>query len=123
MNIEDSRAKTIYRNEVNGKILYSMGLSHKKQDGSWENGYINCRFPKDADIPNKTKIMVVNAWLDFYTKDKVTHPYIFVNKYEIIEETKDKEMTLEEIGVPDNYKTEYEEKDNSVQLSDSDLPF
>ena len=34
-----------------------------------------------------------------------------------------KEQTLEDIGVPDNYKTEYEEKEPSVHLEDSDLPF
>lgn len=119
MNIEDSRAKIIYRNEVNGKVLYSIGISHKKQDGSWENGYMSCRFPKDADIPNKTKIMIVSAWLDFYNKDKVTHPYIFINKYEIVEEKE--EGKQDNIQVPQNVKTDYQEED--IQLTDADLPF
>lgn len=38
-------------------------------------------------------------------------------------EEKQEEPTLEEIGVPDNYTTEYEEADNSVKLNDNDLPF
>ena len=109
MNIESDKEKTIYRNEVNGKALYSIGLSHKKQDGSWENGYMTCRFPKDADIPNKTKIKIVNAWLDFYTKDKVTHPYIFINKYEIVND-----------DLPQNTKSKYS-NDSDVQLTDEDI--
>lgn len=112
MNIEDSREKTIYRNEVNGKILYSIGISHKKQDGSWENGFISCRFPKEADIQNKQKIMIVQGWLDFYVKDRVTHPYIFINKYELVEDE----------NVPQNVKSEYDEK-SDIQLADADLPF
>lgn len=109
MNIESDKEKTIYRNEVNGKALYSIGLSHKKQDGSWENGYMTCRFPKDADIPNKTKIKIVNAWLDFYIKDKVTHPYIFINKYEIVND-----------DLPQNTKSKYS-NDSDVQLTDEDI--
>ena len=112
MNIEDSRAKTIYRNEVNGKALYSIGISHKKQDGNWENGFISCRFPKDADIQNKQKIMIVQGWLDFYIKDKKTYPYIFINKYEIVQENKQ--------DVPQNVKTDYS-KDSDIQLTDDDI--
>ena len=109
MNIECDKEKTIYRNEVNGKALYSIGISHKKQDGSWENGYMTCRFPKDADIPNKTKIKIVNSWLDFYIKDKVTHPYIFINKYEIVND-----------DLPQNTKSKYS-NDSDVQLTDEDI--
>lgn len=109
MNIECDKEKTIYRNEANGKALYSIGLSHKKQDGSWENGYMTCRFPKDADIPNKTKIKIVNSWLDFYIKDKVTHPYIFINKYEIVND-----------DLPQNTKSKYS-NDSDVQLTDEDI--
>ena len=113
MNIEDSRAKTIYRNEVNGKALYSIGISHKKQDGTWENGYMTCRFPKDADIQNKQKIMIVQGWLDFYLKDKVTHPYIFINKYEIVQENKQ--------DIPQNVKSEYDDIKSDIQLTDEDI--
>lgn len=113
MNIEDNRTKTIYRNDVNGKALYSIGISHKKQDGTWENGYMNCRFPKDTDIPNKTKIMITSAWIDFYLKDKATHPYIFINKYE----------TVNEETLSNNIKTDYDNENSDIQLSDTDLPF
>lgn len=122
MNIEDSRAKMIFRKEYEGKIFYTMGISHKKQDGSYENGYINVRFPKEANIPDKTRIMIVSGWLDFYLKDKVTVPYIFINKYEIVEENKQ--------DIPQNIKSEYdgikltdEEIDKVFEPSNLELPF
>lgn len=112
MNIEDSKAKTIYRKDGENYTTYSMGISHKKQDGSWENGYITCRFPKDTNIQNKTKIIIKNAWLDFYIKDKVTHPYIFINKFELVEDK-----------MPQNTKTEYDDIKSDIQLTEQDLPF
>lgn len=120
MTIEDSKPKTIYRNEVNGKVLYSIGLSHKKQDGTWENGYMSCRFPKDANIENKTKILLHNAWLDFYVQDKKTHTYIFINKYEVVEKSLDEELLNE---VPQNTKSEYDSEQSDITLTDEDLPF
>ena len=114
MNIEETKPKTIFRNEVNGKVLYSIGISHKKQDGTWENGYMSCRFPKEADIPNKTKILIHNAWLDFYVKDKVTHIYLFVNKYEIVED---------DVKISNNNTSEYDNENSDIQLTDEDLPF
>lgn len=114
MNIESDKEKTIFRHEVNGKTLYSIGLSHKKQDGNWENGYISCRFPKNADIKDKTKIKLIQSWLDFGIKDKKTYPYIFINKYEIVSETE---------PVPQNTKSEYDDMKSDIQLEDSDLPF
>ena len=111
MNIEDNKPKTIFRNDYNGKALYSIGLSHKKQDGTWESGTMNCRFPKDAELQHKQKIKIVNAWLDFYVKDKITHPYIFINKYELVEEQKKEE-------IPTNVKTEYDSMDSDIKLTD-----
>ena len=114
MNIECEREKTIYRHGNNDKVSYSIGLSRKDKDGNYINGYMGARFPKDANIPNKSRIKIHSAWLDFYLKDKETKPYIFINKYEIVEQVKQ-----EEIDVP-GVKTEYED---TVVLSDADLPF
>lgn len=115
MNIECEKEKTIYRNEVNGKTLYSIRLSHKKQDGNWENGYMTCRFPKDTDLKDKTKIKLIQSWLDFGIKDKKTYPYIFINKYEIVSEAKEE--------IPQNTKSEYDNIKSDIQLTDEDLPF
>lgn len=115
MNIEDSREKMIFRKEKNGKTMYSIGLSHKNQDGTWENGYMNCRFPKNTNIKDKTKIMILSAWIDFYVKDKVTHPYIFINKYDLINEENIQQ------DIPQNIKTEY--KSENIHLTEDDYPF
>ena len=114
MNIESDKEKIIFRKEIDGKILYSIGLSHKKQDGSWENGYMTCRFQKDTNIADKTKIKLIQAWLDFYTKDKKTYPYVFINKYETVSES---------TPLPQNTKTEYDNMQTDIKLEDSDLPF
>ena len=120
MNIETDKIKTIYKYKTkDGKEFYSIGLSKKKQDGSWENGFISCRFPKDAQLENKTRILIKRGWLDFYVKDRITYPFIFVNLYEIVE---DKQENSQEETIPQNAKTEYSE-DSDIQLTDEDLPF
>ena len=83
MNIIDEKEKTIFRNEYEGKISYSIGLSKKKEDGSFENGYMPIRFKKGTELKDKTKIKIKEAWLDFYKADKRTVPYIFINKFEM----------------------------------------
>ena len=44
---------TIFRNDYNGRTYYRLGLSKKLQDGSYENGYIDCQFRKNVEILNK----------------------------------------------------------------------
>lgn len=112
MNIQCYREKTIFRFEKDGKIFYSIGLSRKDKEGNYENGYISVRFPKSADIPNKSKIKIIQGWLDFYLKDKITNPYIFINKYELVEQKEE---------IPQNIKTAYD--DTNIKIEDTDLPF
>ena len=108
MNIECEKEKMIFRNEKDGKVFYSIGLSKKNQDGTYTSGYITCKFPKNANIENKTKIKILNAWLDFWVDDKkITHPYIFINKYEILSD-----------DIP-NVKSNY--SDDGVQLTDEEI--
>ena len=108
MNIECEKEKMIFRNEKDGKVFYSIGLSKKNQDGKYTSGYMPCRFPKDANIENKTKIKILNAWLDFWLDDKkITHPYIFINKYEILSD-----------DIP-NVKSNY--SDDGIQLTDEEI--
>lgn len=85
MNIIDDKQKTVFRNERDGKVFYSIGISHKLQDGSYEKDYFPCRFKKDVDLKNQTNIKIQEAWLDFYKPkgEKKTFRYIFVNKFEM----------------------------------------
>ncbi len=118
MNIESDREKTIYRHVKEDKVFYSIGLSKKQQDNTYLNGYISCRFPKGADFSDKTRIKIHQAWLDFYIKDNKTYPYIFINKYEVVEVNQDGELLKE---VPQNTKTDYD--DSNIEIEDNELPF
>ena len=83
MRIQTNKEEMIFRNERNEKVSYSMGISHKLQDGTWEKGFIPVRFPKNTDLKNQTKIIIDEAWMDFYKIDKKTYPYIFINKFSL----------------------------------------
>lgn len=121
MNIVNEYPVMVFRNDYEGRALYSLGLSKKNQDNSYSNGYISCRFKKDVELENQTKIYIKKAWLDFYLKDKVTVPYIFISEFETLKDAmqQGKQEVLDEI--PQNYKTQYDEIE--VVLNDDDLPF
>lgn len=120
MHIEEDRTRIIFKTQNGDNTFYSVGLSKKDKDGNYINGYMSCKFPKDAVIENKTKIKILDGWVDFYVKDKITNPYIFINKYEIIEDGK---IVYEKQDIPQNVKTDYDDLRSDVQLEDSDLPF
>lgn len=120
MNIISDKKEMIFKNIVGDREYYSIGLSKKKLDGSYEKGYINCQFPKNTKLDNRTLIKIKNAWLDFYiSKDKKTMPYVFINEYDIIESESKKEIKPKEEKQTDPY----EEMGKQIELTDSDLPF
>lgn len=72
----------IFRNEFDSGISYSTTISHKNIDGEYENAFINVRF-KNVDVENKQRIIVKNAWLDFYqSKDGKNVFYLFINDFD-----------------------------------------
>lgn len=91
MNFEKLENKMVFRRDNDYGTFYTIGMSKKLQDGSYENGYIDVRFKKDIELQNQTRININESWLTFYTKEngeyKETHPYIFINDFEIVEET------------------------------------
>ena len=116
MEIISNRDEMIFKNEYNGKVFYSIGISKKNQDGKYENGYINIRFKKDVELDNQTKIKIKKAWIDFYNKDRKTFPYIFISEFDVIR-MGDKNP-YEELNV----KTE-SNIGEQIQITDEDLPF
>lgn len=112
MNIIEEKEKIVYKNEKDGKISYSIGLSKKKEDGTYENGYLPCRFQKNVSLENKTRIKIKMAWIDFYKVDKKTFLYIFINDFEKIE---NKEEVKEQKSV-DNWGS-------AKDIEPDDLPF
>lgn len=113
MHISEEKPKMIFKNVKDDKEYYSIGLSTKDKEGKYINGYMNCRFRKDVSLENQTRIKLQDAWIDFYIKDKITYPYIFINKFEIVEDAKSE--------IPQNAKTDYVE--NGILIKDDDLPF
>jgi len=79
----------VFAKEYNGRTLYSISISKKKQDGTWLNGYKGVSFRKDVVVPNKTKINIIKAWEDFYiNKDNQTVIGMFISEFEFQEEPK-----------------------------------
>lgn len=122
MNIENKYPVMIFKNINNGKAFYSMGLSRKDAEGNYVNGYMTCKFKKDVELEDKTKIMIKKAFLTFYVKDKITVPYIFVSDFDLVDTSI---QTMKNEAVEDPYSTfgssiTAEELDN---FSEDMLPF
>ena len=89
MNFVEGKKCNIFVNIVNGSLFCIMGLSKKDINGNYINGTINCRFKKGTEPIENCKIIIKNAWLDFYIKEverngkkvKETVPFIFINEY------------------------------------------
>ena len=56
----------VFRNEQDGKVKYTIGISKKDQDGNYTNASMPIQFNKDVEIADQTKITIKNAWLSFY---------------------------------------------------------
>ena len=100
MNIENKYPVMVFKNVNDGKVFYSIGLSKKDADGNYVNGYMTCKFKKDVELENQTKIYIKNAFLTFYVKDKITVPYIFISEFETVDQTIEK---MKNEGVEDPY--------------------
>lgn len=114
MYVTSDYPEMIFRTDNDYGTFYQIGLSKKNQDGSYENGYINCQFKKGVSLENQTKIYIKKAWLSFYKKDKTTVPYIFISEFETVAETIEKSKEVEEDPFASFGK--------QIQIED-DLPF
>lgn len=92
MNIENKYPVMIFKNIYDNKELYNLGLNKKDINGNYINGTISCKFKKGVSLDNQTKIYIKNAWLDFYKKNKVTVPFIFINEFVKVEEQKEEKQ-------------------------------
>lgn len=91
MEVISNREEMIFVKEHEGRKFYKIGISKKDKEGNWVKGYIDCKFKKDVNLDNMTKIRINNAWIDFYLKDKQTIPFVFVNEF-----TSDENVALPE---------------------------
>lgn len=124
MQIISDKEEIIFRKDWADKNLYRIGLNKKNKDGSYTNGYMNCQFKNNVELENKTKIKIKEAWLAFYlSKDNQTHPYIFINDFEVVEASKEEKKEkdpFKEFGETINTESEIGQQ---IQIEDSDLPF
>lgn len=127
MNVQTDKPCMIFVKEYNGKKYYKVGLSRKKQDGTYENGYVDIQFKQGIEFENKDQIYIKNAFLTFYkSKDKATIPYIFVMEFERLEDTikHSKETDIVKQDTKDDFEEFGKEfKLDDMEILDSDLPF
>lgn len=91
----------VFKNIRENKAYYNIGLSRKDIEGNYINGSIMAQFNKDVELENQTKIILKNAVLDFYKKDKITVPFIRVFDYEL-ENTQQKNDAPATIEIPED---------------------
>ena len=129
MNINTQNAYTIFKNNVGDKTYFKIGLSKKRQDGTYENGYVPIQFKKGVDIPNQTKIYLRQAWWTFYNKvvsvngseHKETIPYIFCNDFITLEDRIAE--TRPDFDAMEEKKSTQTSFITADMISDEDLPF
>ena len=107
MRLTSDKEEMIFRKDINDKTFYNVALSNKLQDGTWEKGYITVQFKKGVELKNQTKILIKEAYLKFYKKDKQTIPYILICDFEL----------------PNNLEAMKQVAPNEVQFDDGDYPF
>lgn len=118
MNIINDKPVMIFKKEENNKIKYTVGLSNKKQDGTYENAYFPIQFNKGVVLENQTKIMLVKSWLSFYSWEyqEKNGTTFFIKCSEF--------TTLEDIQTaPKEENDPFQEFADEIVLTDDDLPF
>lgn len=74
----------VFRKDFNDRAFYSTTIGKKKQDGTYDNGYINLQFKKGVEMGDRTTIDIKNGWLTFYLKEKTPVWQIFVSEFEVL---------------------------------------
>ena len=67
-DLENKELK-IWRNGYNGKMYYTTSIANKKEDGKYDNYYIDVQIPKDAVVDNGENVLVKRGFISFY-RDK-----------------------------------------------------
>lgn len=131
MNITNERPVMVFKKDNK----YSIGISKKKQDGSYENAYIKVEFNKNVELEDRTIIKIKHGWLSFYNWEyqgnKGTTWVIRCNEFEKVEEY-EKDPMASEIKINKVEQTNpYEELNvktesnigEQIQINPEDLPF
>ena len=117
MQIEEKYPVMIFKKENK----YTVGISKKNQDGTYENAYFPIQFNRGTELEDKTKIYIKKGWLSFYKWEhegkKGTTFFIKCSEFEILQNTAPKEE--------EEPATETLEEDPflGIEIDDNDLPF
>ena len=105
MKISNEYPTMVFKKEYNGKVYYSLGMSRKKQDGTYENAYIDCRFKQGVELNNQTNIYVNDGFMSFYLKDGKPIYYLVITDFkkvaDVIKETSTTSLKQDEVIVDD----------------------
>ena len=122
MNIEIEKPIMIFRKDGEYGPMYSLGISNKKQDGTYETAYMNVRFRKGVEVNNREKILIKKAWIRFSKKDKNTYWYLFISEFKNLDKMTDSQI-IQDVMETDDPFAEFEATADLSGISDSDLPF
>ena len=118
MNILADRPFMIFKKIGEYGAMYSLGISNKKENGSYETAYMNVKFKKDVNLEDKTKIIIKKGWLKFRLKDKKPYWYIFISEFQNLDNMTNSEIVKTVLETPSDPFEEF-----SKEIIDDDLPF
>lgn len=80
--------RSVFTTRDNKDIVnYNTVICAKNADNRQIKCYLRVKFPKGIDMPNNTKIKILDAMIAFnpYSSQGEKYPYIFIRSYEIVE--------------------------------------
>lgn len=82
MQITTKFPTTIYKKEFDGKTYYTTRIVKKNKEGEYKSAFIPVQFKKDVSVEDRSKITILNGWLDFYlNKDNKPVFSVFVSQF------------------------------------------
>ena len=86
----DEKGVKIFANEKKGPngsfTSYCVGINTKNISGDgWTSGYINCRFKKGIEVPNKTKIKINSAFFMATKSGGRTYTNLMITDFDVLE--------------------------------------
>ena len=93
----------IYKNEINGKELYSTSISSKNQEGKWERMYLSVQLPRNVVLEDNTDINITKGFLSFYkNKNGLAMPKVVIQEFQTKEEMEERQAIASEEFYQDN---------------------
>lgn len=122
MDVISDRPVMVFKRENK----YSIGISRKKKDGSYETDYMKIEFNKDTELEDRQLITIKKAWVDFYNWEyqgkKGTTWCIRCSEFETGNKEESQKEQEENPYAEMNTKVE-NDIGVQIEITDDDLPF